>query len=715
MKGYISIFGPQLQDEQNNAADLTLLEPSIDRLITEHVASNPASSDAVVIEPFVAEFLMEQLNVSTVSHSTLGQVLTLQWVYSPTRAGICQCVACLFPRLYFSLSLFILNSSSVRHGLLSCPADMNTLQAQVTSVGLNNLPIELLAKIGDHLNMRDLTSLLKCCKHTQASLRGQYYIERQVKDEQIFDRQRIWHNSHLTQRNHIVNFTLTEVARWPESRATKFASQDEFPQRLFAILDEDVARWGAGMLYFTFSSLDFLWDKSLVAQLPKYHRVGSLINRAISSCHDEQVMEDIIKAYFCFYTEYLIGWKTTVVRRRFTGGYSMANDLPPVLWACCENRVDVLDLLTRKLEDTDIEFWQPMDVNLVIDDHNTTIHDDGPTTKWHRSQPHLIDAWECAFHPLDSHGRPKRLGKVNEDACLWLLDRNLGFSTRHGGLPIQHLAEAAVLKKTRVVEALLKYFKANLTVKKYRRAIVLALHAAARGWSGPHEPKPHRKHQHRLNAAAKVPDGHEVVMAILLEAGEEKALLKQNPGRKEEEGLLARAVRTVPQNALYLLNKQIRLGVTDRRDLRAALFVALTLGGNGDTRRLDFFRTVLPQRLDLVCGAEQLGWGGSSWNWEVLDLMNDFVTTMRDCFTTRCFTTALDVVGWLGRELVGVGMVQEMEAMEARQVARRQRQVAGTLPAVAMPTTATTSATTTTANTGIKTVSHDIATTASTS
>ncbi|KAK7995799.1 hypothetical protein PG991_015266 [Apiospora marii] len=582
---------------------------------------------------------------------------------------------------------------------------MRALQMQTAPAGLNTLPTEILKKIGDNLNLRDLTSLLKCCKHTQARLRGQYYVERQVRDEQEFDRQRLWHNSHLTQRNHIVNFTLTEVARWPESRAVKFTSQDEFPQRVFALLDEDVGKWGAGMLYFTFSTLDFLWDKSLVAQLPKYHRVGSLMNRAITSCHDEKVMKDIIKAYFRFYTVYLLGWKTNVVRRRFTGGYSMANDLPPVLWACCENRVDVLNLLTRNLEDTDIDFWQPMDVDLVVDGHNTTTYDGGPTTKWLRSPPHLIDAWECAFHPLDSHGRRKHLGDVNEDACLWLLDRNLGFSTRYGGLPIQHLAEAAVLKKTRVVEALLKYFKANLTAKKYQRAIVLALHAAARGWSGPHEPKPHRKHQHRLNAAAKIPDGHEEVMEILLEAGDEQALLKQNPGRKEDEGLLAGAVRTAPQNALYMLNKQIRLGVTDRRDLRAALFVALTLGGNGDTQRLDFFRTVLPQRLDLVCGTEELDSDGSSWNWDTLNLMNGLIAKMRDCFATRCFTTALYFVGWLGRECVGARMVQEMEALEARQVARRQRQVAGA-PPVVMPASFTTSATIATANTDITTVAN---------
>ncbi|KAK7934643.1 hypothetical protein PG985_000138 [Apiospora marii] len=570
------------------------------------------------------------------------------------------------------------------------PSSFELFPEQVTTqadvAGLDTLPTEILIKIANQLNLRDLTSLLKCCKHTQRALRGQYYIERQVKDERDFDYKRFILGVHPMMGYHIINFTLTEVAQWPKSRAAKYASQDARSQRIFDDLDENVARWGAGILYFTFSSVDFVWDKALVRQLPRSHRDGSLVNRAISSCYDMKVFIEIIRTYSRVYLVSLMGHKPKAIRRRYTGGYSLANDLPPVLWACCENRADILDILTLKREEIDMEIWRPMDVNMVIDDHNTSSDILMRFDQWHHRTSHLLDAWECAFHPIYSEGRRKH-SAVNEDVCIWLLDRNLGFSTRRGGLPIQHLAEAAVLKKTRVVEALLKHFKASLTVKKYQRAIVLALHAAARGWAGPHEPKPHRRHQQRLIAAQMIPDGHEVVIEILLQAGDAKALLKQNPGRKVDEGLLARAVRTAPQNALYLLKKQMQLKATDQRDVRAALFAALTLGGNGDTKRFEFFRTVFPHHFDLACDAEQLGWGGYRCRWEIIDLMNDLIAKMRDCFETRCFTTALYVVGWLGRDRVGLWMVEAMEEMEARQVARRQRRAAAALAVGDMPTT----------------------------
>ncbi|KAK8063268.1 hypothetical protein PG996_007920 [Apiospora saccharicola] len=77
---------------------------------------------------------------------------------------------------------------------------------------------------------------------------------------------------------------------------------------------------------------------------------------------------------------------------------------------------------------------------------------------------------------------------------------------------------------------------------------------------------------------------------------------------------------------------------------------------------------------------------------------------MHDCFTTRCFTTALDAVGGLGRERVGVRMVERMEALEAEQRARRQQRAAAQLAAASTPAKAlasTTSATNTTDGTAV--------------
>ncbi|KAK8062184.1 hypothetical protein PG997_014281 [Apiospora hydei] len=222
---------------------------------------------------------------------------------------------------------------------------------------------------------------------------------------------------------------------------------------------------------------------------------------------------------------------------------------------------------------------------------------EGTTTEWHRKTPNLLDAWECAMHPVDKHGRPKH-NNISENACLWLLEHGLGFCTRPGGIPIHHLAEAAAQKKTRLVKAMLSYFRSHLSIKKYQRAIAQAIHAAGRGWAGPREPQRPRFRQQRLNTT-KTLDGHDEIIEVLLHASTDPAAcLKQNADRKETEGLLSRAVRSAPSNAVYLFKKQTELGVVDLRDWRAAISHAIKLGDWEDVKknRYEFFRlTFFPQ------------------------------------------------------------------------------------------------------------------------
>ncbi|KAK8062183.1 hypothetical protein PG997_014280 [Apiospora hydei] len=137
-----------------------------------------------------------------------------------------------------------------------------SIQNQATPPALTTLPPEILRNVGDNLGFWDLISLMKCCKK----------------------------NRHL-----IVTFDHTDVKQWPESRALKFLNNSTSAQSIFAILDEDVTRLGPGILYYTFSTSDFAWDKALIQHLPKSHRAGSLINRTISACPDGQLMKDIIE------------------------------------------------------------------------------------------------------------------------------------------------------------------------------------------------------------------------------------------------------------------------------------------------------------------------------------------------------------------------------------------------------------------------------------
>ncbi|KAK8030153.1 hypothetical protein PG993_011444 [Apiospora rasikravindrae] len=337
-----------------------------------------------------------------------------------------------------------------------------------------------------------------------------------------------------TERSRIVTLNHTDVKNWPESRATKFCNNSLLAQSVYAILDEDVEKWGPGILYYTFSTSDLTWDKALISRLPQVPP-------------------------------------------------SREPDQP-------RHQLMLRHLLNRATKDAGTKHWAPMDLNIVTDGQNRTVYAGGVTSQWHHKYPDLIDDWECAFRPINRNGQARPLDStMNEEVCIWLIEHNLGFSTRPGGIPIQHLAEAAVMKKTRLVEALLKYFRTHLSVKKYQRAITLAVHAAGRGWAGPREPKRPMYLQEQLTAAAMITDGHEAVIEMLLDASENPAAqLQQNPGRRDDEGLLARAVRSAPNNALYLAKKQMALGVVDQRARHAAISAAINPDDSEEVRKKHF-------------------------------------------------------------------------------------------------------------------------------
>ncbi|KAK7995798.1 hypothetical protein PG991_015265 [Apiospora marii] len=552
------------------------------------------------------------------------------------------------------------------HGLATGPSTSHT--SAVTNPRkkwrLDTIPIEIIRDIAEYLTMRDLNNLKMTCKGIHASIVGPFYYERQVAWEYMFDLMREWIVVRQDVMTDFITFTPEEVAAWPESRAEKYAYDFEGAKELFCFLDRCVDVWGPGILYFTYSVFDTFWDKGLVKQLPRYHREGSLINRAISSCRDPVIMEQVMNAYSMYYKDSLDGLKQPPVRRRFVG-HVQNNDAPPVFWACSENRVDVLELLNRKDGHDDLRHWVRMDIGRVSDEWNSWPYEEGIFEEWHQSPTTLIDAWESAFHPRDAMGRRKPANRsINEDACVWLINHKLGYNSRPAGIPLQHLAEAAVLKKERVVDALLRHFRATLAPKKYQRAVSLALLSAARGWVGPSPPRPRPRPQANSSSADICPDGHRTVIDMLYEACTWWGTLKQES--RDGKGILAQAVKYAPRNANYLLEKQMELRLTDWRDVRGALMEALEHGGSEDTHRLEFFKTVFLHNEELACDADKLYEDGDAgYRREVDGLRREIVDHIQNnCRRTGCFDVAMCFAEWVGREWFDDWFIQTVEAAE---------------------------------------------------
>ncbi|KAK7995606.1 hypothetical protein PG990_014379 [Apiospora arundinis] len=437
---------------------------------------------------------------------------------------------------------------------------------------LLHVPVEIVHEIGHYLPTRDLRSLSNTCRqlHTVIMHKG-FWHEEEVTEERDFDHARL--RLQDIRRRNVIQLTYAEVVEWPQSREAKFAHELKKHRDDYNFLDICVYRWGNGILYCAMSNVDVMWDKQLARQLPMIHRSGSLINRAITSCFNVRTFNLIINAYAMRYPDALLGTKTIGVRRRFTG-LNYNNDPVPLFWACNQGRDDLINIMYTR--GYGAALGKAFD--LVTDDHNqlyTFPSESGTNWAWvYEKNPQMIDMWESAFNPRDSFGRP--CPGIHEDVCLLLLEANLGFASRPNGIPIAHLAEAAVQKKLRLVQALIPYYKARLTPKKFQRALTLAVHAASRGWTTrePAQPK------------QAVHDNHRYVLDALLRAGSSLNQLRQNPHRKDDRGLLARAVRCAPHNAMDLLRLQMRVGESDRRDLRAAVVEAM-VHLNGRRRHQD--------------------------------------------------------------------------------------------------------------------------------
>ncbi|KAK8062229.1 hypothetical protein PG997_014326 [Apiospora hydei] len=247
-----------------------------------------------------------------------------------------------------------------------------------------------------------------------------------------------------------------------------------------------------------------------------------------------------------------------------------------------------------------------------------------------------------------------------EDACTWLLEKNLGFSSRPDGIPIDCLSEAAAYIKIRVLRALIAYFKARLAPENFQQTLTLALHGATGGYYLP------------LSN-----DGHEEIIDILNRAGMSFA-------RTDMAGLLARAVRFSPRDAIYLLRFQMEQNITDYRDLKAALSEALLWGDelrNDDALRLEFFKVVFPNHTHLAYSPAELKFFTTVFPENVgleyrpaeletarerfrafENLVDSFIDQMRKrCFENQSYDVAMYIVQVVGRARIGEDLVKDLE------------------------------------------------------
>lgn len=526
-----------------------------------------------------------------------------------------------------------------------------------------------------------------------------FVYEEEVDDERLFDEARKRFED--LERVNGLEFDNNDILKWPscelKPKGTPLSKDDcEF-------LDSCVNRWGKGILWLNASEAKVYFqrvggakvgprkykqqvasDNSLIKELLPYMRGDCLIFRAIEKCFEMQVIEQIVDAYLFKYPEALQGrngtrWKSDLS----TPKAQLKLCLPPVLWACSQDRVDVLELLQTKYNTEGRRAEDKIDINVVVNDEDTEVITTDISALWREPiqfSPPVVDAWLAAFYNLNQEGHyGYRSGTPGDDVCVWLLNRNLGFSSRPDGISTTILVDAAKCKRVRLLRALIDRFRGQLTAEEFQGALTLALQAVAGSRDGiTGDPT-------RLNMY----EGNEEAIDILIGAGTSilsrthpdkdpdrglsgaSLLLLQDPDRAEDKGLLARAVTWTPRNALYLLKLQMAQNLTDYRDLRAALLQVIMWGGE---TRLEFLKTVFPLNVDLLYSPAEVTSPQGRYS-AYRDLVQSFIWQMSSCFDTNRYDAALYLVEILGCSRVGVDLTTELQSSKsaaeyhARQVA----------------------------------------------
>ncbi|KAK8030065.1 hypothetical protein PG993_011356 [Apiospora rasikravindrae] len=493
-------------------------------------------------------------------------------------------------------------------------------------LGLLTIPPELLLMIQGYLLTReDRLALSGTCQALNRMFGGKCFYEQDAAEERDFDQARLQlediNRSHVhgelvfQMKDFAMDWSEAMYARFAKAEAmvAVFASGEEKTAReeelkdIIMFIKNCVGRWGPLMLSLTNPVL-----QGAMLKFGVNARGGSL--RSQTRNEGPTVTQRALK-----YPASIHGAKSEYLDR-------MADGTPdvdcPVHLACRYNRVDVLDLLHEK----------GVDINVV----QGRFQSDAWT--WMRMFP-------CYEKDNGNLGMP-------EDVCVWLVEHNLGFTASPDSLNLDDLKGAAVQNRPRLVAALVKHFESKLNPDEYREALGMALRASTAGMPEDERlpgrwPRPNRGN-HGVLA-----EQHHAVIDILLRAG---ASVRQDPGRVEDKGLLANAVAWSSSVAIRLLQRQLAEGVTDHRDVRAALFVALerhssrcwrrcpvglcSHSGRGEQAR-EFFAMILPSRARLACDPFEIATPEGCEN-AFYELWDQFISHIESkCLLPNYYDTAL--------------------------------------------------------------------------
>ncbi|KAK8859153.1 hypothetical protein PGQ11_009887 [Apiospora arundinis] len=506
---------------------------------------------------------------------------------------------------------------------MSAPQATNPPSGEFTK--FTELPNELVLLLAHYMTIRSLRGLSVASKRYRGLLGGRFQYQEEVKDERLFEEaQRRFR--HLCQTKGLQAgkekrreagepiqvpwptsiFVLQPVSDFVHSRTP--LSEDDY-----ALLHDSVGRWGRGALflipYLNPLKICPTWSKfkALHHELPVSQTRRSLIQRAIEKCSDIKVLEQVVDAYLKMHPASLQGTTGRDPVPRVINKDRSVN-LPPVFWACVHNRADVLELLLKKNNEDGRRAEDRVNFNLVLDTREHLAVHDNMTAGLLQYSASFVDLWKAAFyHPRVASIVSRRSFYANDDVCLWLLDKNLGFASQTNGNSLRYLSKAAAFKKARILRALIPYFESRMDPWDFQRALAKALRTTTMvrfevGSLGLD-----------LKSNGPVLDGHEEVIDILAGAGAPLSIphgVWQNPeGNSFTRGLdelLEQAVKSSPRNAVHLLRHQLAQGATDYLDLRRALRSCIqhanqdNESGYNTCYRLEFFRMVFPGRVHLL-------------------------------------------------------------------------------------------------------------------
>ncbi|KAK8062228.1 hypothetical protein PG997_014325 [Apiospora hydei] len=264
---------------------------------------------------------------------------------------------------------------------------MSAYQPELPKGRFATLPNELILQLAHHMSIRSLRSLSVTSKRCHSLLDQKFLFEEEVEDERLFDeaKYRFWDLS----RKYGLGFSLRDKAIWHASQFAPAYKPLNYDDQSF--LNACIDRWGKGVLSIKIGGdvvRKMLRDWSLINELSVSLLRGDLIIRAIEKCRDINVIEQVIDAYLKRYPASLQGLKNYHLRTNFDPEGVV--DVPPVIWACSRNRVNVLELLHTKNNEEGKSVIDMVDINIIFNQIRSHV-----IYGIRQNQDTLVDAWQA--------------------------------------------------------------------------------------------------------------------------------------------------------------------------------------------------------------------------------------------------------------------------------------------------------------------------------